>query len=167
MRLVRIWQGLAAAVLIGVIASAPGAGAASELTGHWATKDGEALLDLRATGGSVRVVLQAVAAPLPPASSGAPELDHRNPDEALRRRPLAGLELGVLEVEADRRRWRGRLYDPASGETYSVVATLVGAHVLEVRGFVGLQVFGRTMHWLRLPYHQARVQALWAQGSGR
>jgi uncharacterized protein (DUF2147 family) len=167
MPLSRFLQGLAAAVLIGVLAPATGARAASELLGDWVTKDGEALLELRAAGPSIRVVLQAVAAPLPPATAGAHELDHRNPDEALRRRPLAGLELGVLEVQADRRRWRGRLYDPASGETYSVVATLVGAHVLEVRGFIGLQVFGRTMYWLRLPYHQARVHALWAQGGGR
>ncbi len=168
MKLAWIGRTFAATVLITALAAAPSASAGAALPGEWVTKDGEALLALQASGTRVRVVLQAVAAAVPPQAGTAVPLDQRNPDEALRRRPLAGLELGVLEPDANRpQRWRGRLYDPASGETYSVVAAFAAADVLEVRGFVGLQMFGRSMYWLRLPYHRARVQALWAEAGAK
>jgi uncharacterized protein (DUF2147 family) len=47
--------------------------------------------------------------------------------------------------------WRGGvIYDPASGNTYSCQARLDGADRLELRGYVGIPLLGRTTYWLRV-----------------
>ena len=47
-------------------------------------------------------------------------------------------------------RWKGgTIYDPNSGKTYRCVVTLVDANTLEVRGYVGVPLLGRTETWTR------------------
>ncbi len=43
----------------------------------------------------------------------------------------------------------GTILDPQSGDTYRCKAKLAGADALEVRGFVGISLFGRTQTWKR------------------
>jgi uncharacterized protein (DUF2147 family) len=46
-------------------------------------------------------------------------------------------------------RWTGgEIYDPKSGKTYSCNMKLK-ANKLEIRGYVGLSLFGRTTTWTR------------------
>ena len=69
-------------------------------------------------------------------------------------KPLVGLQIirGVKKSEeADGGRWEGgTILDPANGKTYKVRLTPVdGGRKLEVRGYIGNPVFGRTQTWLR------------------
>ena len=46
--------------------------------------------------------------------------------------------------------WKGgTVYDPKSGKTYSGKMTLVSPNKLDMRGFVGISLFGRTTTWTR------------------
>ncbi|MGD0839162.1 MAG: DUF2147 domain-containing protein [Polyangia bacterium] len=83
-------------------------------------------------------------------ADGQPVRDDHNPDVSLRQRPLMGLQiLWGMRSKGDGEYTDGQLYDPAHGKTYSGKAVLVSDHVLQLRGYVGISLFGRTETWTR------------------
>lgn len=81
---------------------------------------------------------------------GTPRTDVNNPDEKLRTRPLKGLEnLRDFSYKADNKWEGGNIYEPKSGNDYSCEIKLVDDNTLEVRGFIGVSLFGRTDVWKR------------------
>ncbi|RRN77212.1 DUF2147 domain-containing protein [Pseudoxanthomonas sp. SGD-10] len=80
---------------------------------------------------------------------GKPKKDVNNPSRDLRNSSLLGLEIlrnfqfvdGVWED--------GTIYDPRTGKTYSCKITLSG-NKLNVRGFVGISLIGKTDVWTRI-----------------
>ncbi len=77
----------------------------------------------------------------------------RNPDAALRGRPLCGLTVldDLLPVPGDPGRWgAGSFYDPRIGRGYGPAATLVSADVLVARVYVGTPLFGKNQTLLRV-----------------
>ncbi len=84
-----------------------------------------------------------------PVRHGAPAVDEQNPDPALRQRPLCGLALLGGFHQNEPQHWDdGWIYDPDSGKTYRATITLDGK-VLELRGYVGIPLFGETQSWTR------------------
>jgi uncharacterized protein (DUF2147 family) len=82
---------------------------------------------------------------------GTPKLDHNNPDAAQKKVPLMGLEIMKGFQYAGGDSWKdGTIYDPDSGKTYSAKAKLVSPTELDLRGFVGISMFGRTDKWTRV-----------------
>jgi uncharacterized protein (DUF2147 family) len=74
--------------------------------------------------------------------------DTKNSDPNLRSRPLLGLVL-LTNFTYDGGEWNsGKIYDPKSGKTYSCTMKLKGDK-LEIRGYVGISMFGRTTVWTR------------------
>lgn len=85
-----------------------------------------------------------------PQSNGKPKADKNNPDEKLRSRPIIGMELMKgFTYDGDNEWVDGEIYDPKSGKTYSCKMTLINANKLDVRGFVGISLIGRTDSWTR------------------
>ena len=83
-----------------------------------------------------------------PMRDGKPKLDKENEDEDLRSRPILGLEI-LKGFEFDDDEWEdGTIYDPKNGETYSCYITKDGDK-LNVRGFVGFALIGRTSVWTK------------------
>jgi uncharacterized protein (DUF2147 family) len=81
---------------------------------------------------------------------GTARVDVNNPDEKLRNRPLKGLEnLRDFIAKGDGRWDEGRIYDPKTGNDYSAEMKLTDENTLEVRGFIGVSLFGRTDVWKR------------------
>ena len=81
---------------------------------------------------------------------GTPKLDDKSPDVARRKDPLIGLEIIKGFQFAGGNVWKdGTIYDPDSGKTYSAKATLVSPNELDLRGFIGVSMFGRTEKWTR------------------
>ncbi len=79
-----------------------------------------------------------------------PSTDVRNPDPALRARPLCGLRIGEGFIERDSRHADGgHLYDPKSGRTYRG-SMIADDDRLRLRGYLGLRIFGRTELWIRV-----------------
>jgi uncharacterized protein (DUF2147 family) len=86
----------------------------------------------------------------PLSAGGAPKRDRHNPDAALRDRPLCGLPIltGFRRVEEDQ--WSaGRIYNPNDGRTFSSTIHLEPDGSLQVRGYVGFTLFGKTVVWVR------------------
>ncbi|MFN3784963.1 MAG: DUF2147 domain-containing protein [Spirosomataceae bacterium] len=81
---------------------------------------------------------------------GTPRKDINNPETSLRTRPLKGLEnLRGFQYAGDGKWENGNVYDPKTGNDYSCEMTLVNPNTLEVRGFIGISLFGRTDVWKR------------------
>jgi len=81
---------------------------------------------------------------------GTPKLDHNNPDPSLKSKPILGLEIVHDFVYIGDSTWvGGKVYDPKNGKTYSGKMTLIMPNQLDLRGFIGISLFGRTTTWTR------------------
>ena len=69
-------------------------------------------------------------------------IDVKNPDPALRARPLLGADF-ILNFAFDRKKWKkDRIYNPDSGKLYKADLELQDG-VLKVRGLMGMRLLGR------------------------
>jgi uncharacterized protein (DUF2147 family) len=83
--------------------------------------------------------------------TGGDNKDSKNPDPQLRNRDLVGLTILKNFVFSGDNTWEdGSIYDPKNGKTYSCVITLSSLDKLEVRGYLGISLFGRTEIWTRI-----------------
>ena len=123
---------LAAALLL---LAAP-ASAADPVEGEWLTPDG---------GSKVRIGpcpdkpdrICGVVSWLPAAK--VKDLDSRNPDAALKTRPIMGVATVMGFKPAGPGKWNGgKLYDPASGKTYNGKLTANPNGTLKVEGCVAM-----------------------------
>jgi uncharacterized protein (DUF2147 family) len=74
--------------------------------------------------------------------------DIKNPDPKLRSRSLVNLVI-LNNFKYDDGEWNGgKIYDPKSGKTYSCVMRFKGNN-LEIKGYVGITLLGRTTVWTR------------------
>lgn len=79
----------------------------------------------------------------------APLLDTKNSNPALRSRPLKGLVI-LRRLHFDGNKWIGGLvYDPQEGQEYTCTISLTQDGQLELRGYVGLPMFGRSEYWVK------------------
>ena len=69
-------------------------------------------------------------------------------------KPIVGMTLikGVKQNETDKLLWDGgEILDPNNGKTYKVRLTPAdGGKKLDVRGYIGAPLFGRTQTWIRV-----------------
>ncbi|WP_186002845.1 DUF2147 domain-containing protein [Mycobacterium sp. KBS0706] len=124
-------------------AAAP-ASAAGGIKGFWRTGDGRSVIEITDcnTGICGRI------AALPP---DAPAVDGENPDESKRSRPLCKLIMLHSFTQVSDTEWEdGTIYDPKSGKTYDAKMHLTGPDTLDLRGFVGISLLGRTDTWTRV-----------------
>ncbi|MBV8031913.1 MAG: DUF2147 domain-containing protein [Betaproteobacteria bacterium] len=140
---------LAAWLLLFLIAAAARSQAPTP-AGLWKTfsdRTGQAdgLVRIVESQGRYRATVEAVFSP--PAESPNP-LCELCPGE-LKNRPVVGLTIMQdLRPEADG--WSGEILDPDDGKVYRCTVRLVeGGRKLEVRGYIGLPIFGRTQVWQR------------------
>ncbi len=82
-----------------------------------------------------------------PNRNGKPKVDFHNPDKSKKSNPILGLQiLKGFKKTGDNLYEDGTVYDPENGKTYSCKLTHNGDE-LDVRGFVGISLFGRTTKW--------------------
>lgn len=80
-----------------------------------------------------------------PNENGKPRMDKENPDVKLRTRPIVGLTNLKNFKPSGKGTWEdGEVYDPNNGKTYSCKMTLVSPTQLDIRGFIGISIIGRT-----------------------
>jgi len=85
-------------------------------------------------------------------ADGQLALDKKNPDEALRQRPLCGQTVlwGLTPQGVDH--WKdGWLYNPHDGTTYRITGQVRGPDTLVARIYLGIPLFGETSIWQRVP----------------
>ncbi|HXB61397.1 MAG TPA: DUF2147 domain-containing protein [Acidobacteriaceae bacterium] len=137
----RIWM-IAILLVLPVTAHAQESG----VLGEWLTPIGATVAVYRCN--------DAVCLKLIALSKNAPSrVDSNNPDPALRKRPLCGLQIGSgFRLAGSNHAEGGQLYDPKSGKTYSGSMAISGASngdSLNLRGYIGIKLFGRTEVWTR------------------
>lgn len=126
---------------------------AGDLVGLWATEDEEAHVRIRREGGTFRGEIVWLAEPVYPPDdergmAGQKKVDRNHPDEELRERPIIGLEiLHGFEYDGDGLWKDGRIYDPDNGKTYKAKIRMNEDGTLDVRGFIGFSLLGRTTVW--------------------
>lgn len=82
--------------------------------------------------------------------NGNPKTDPLNPDESLHSRSRMGMVIMYnFEYDGDNEWNNGNVYDPKSGNEYSGTMTLTSENRLDLRGYVGIPLFGRTNNWSR------------------
>jgi uncharacterized protein (DUF2147 family) len=75
--------------------------------------------------------------------------ENENPDSKLRNRDMTGLIiLSNFEFQDDEL-INGTLWDPREGKTYSGVITIISKNEINIRGYAGLSLFGRSEVWTK------------------
>lgn len=131
---------------LGLATSVAPASAAPTPEGVWATPGGKAQIRLSACGEKLCATL--VGLRKPNDKSGKPKLDKRNPDGALRERPVIGMPL-TSGMVADAGGWSGSVYNPDDGRTYAGRIEVAGADRITLRG-CALKVLCRTQDLTRV-----------------
>jgi uncharacterized protein (DUF2147 family) len=81
---------------------------------------------------------------------GTPKVDRNNSDPSSRSKPIIGLIIVHNFTYSGDNTWSdGKVYDPKNGKTYSGKITLVSPHQLDLRGYIGVPMIGRTTTWTR------------------
>ena len=82
---------------------------------------------------------------------GTKKVDKNNPDETKRTVPLLGFNnLLGFSFKGKSEYDGGTIYDPENGNVYNCNITLKDDNTLEVRGYIGVSLFGRTDNWKRV-----------------
>ena len=122
--------------------------APSDIAGTWLSGDGDGLIAIQVDGSTITARILGSPNPDPERAT----TDVMNPEPALRDRPLIGLDIfESFSYDGDGRWSGGFIYDPNSGKTYRGKLRLVDGNTLEVRGFIGISLIGRTETWTRQP----------------
>lgn len=123
---------------------------ADDITGLWYNQEKDAKIRIYASNGKYFGKIEWLKTPNDP-ETGKPKVDKNNPKPEKRSRPVMGLViLANLVYDADDQEWSdGQVYDPKSGNTYSLTCELKDKNTMELRGYIGLSLFGRTDTWTR------------------
>lgn len=126
----------------------------TSVIGFWAGES--SILDIRIEGATLRATVIALRDPVYLDSEdigtpGAQRTDNNNPEATLQNRPLIGLNL-LSQYTFDDNRWEGQIYDPESGKLYSSRMSVDRRGILNMRGYIGAPMFGRTAKFV--PLHE-------------
>ncbi|NVK03979.1 MAG: DUF2147 domain-containing protein [Flavobacteriia bacterium] len=80
-----------------------------------------------------------------------PNRDDKNPNAGLRNRRVIGINImTALEWDADDEEYTdGEIYDPRSGNTYSLYGYIQDDGKLFMKGYMGFSLIGRSTEWTR------------------
>ena len=117
--------------------------------GYWLTENRKAIVRIAPCGADTCGRMVWVEDPRDEA--GRPKRDDRNADAAKRSRPICGIELVGGLTKADEGAWQnGWVYNPRNGETYSAEIRALSPSELEVRGYLGVSMLGKSQVWTRV-----------------
>jgi uncharacterized protein (DUF2147 family) len=115
-----------------------------EICGRWLTADGDGVIVIYKCG-------EFYCGKIAGGSTGNDSLDSKNPKPELRKRKLLGLDiLTGLKFKGENDWGDGKIYDPEGGGEYNMFVNLENKNTLNVRGYMGLSILGRTEQWTRI-----------------
>ena len=138
-------------LLSAAAAQAQGTAAQSaDILGRWLTEGGKSHVLISQCGPHLCGSIVWLREPNQP--SGQPKVDSKNPDPAKRGQKIIGLQmLWNFTKSSDPSEWEGgRIYNPEDGETYKSTLKLRPDGKLEVRGYVGISLLGKSQYWERV-----------------
>lgn len=121
----------------------------ADIIGVWKTGEGNAIVRIYKNGEKYQGKIVWLKEPNDP-ETGKPKLDKNHPDESIRTRPILGLVNIWGFTYKEKNVWEdGNIYDPKNGNTYSCSIKMINSKILEVRGFIGVSLLGRTDTWTK------------------
>jgi uncharacterized protein (DUF2147 family) len=120
--------------------------AGGDVSGVWLTQAGDAKVRVSRCSGGICGVVVWLKDPIN-AATGKPQVDDKNPNPALAKRPMIGLPLFMGMRPSGQNRWSGQIYNADDGSSYASNIALSGADTLRVEGCVGALCGGET--WTR------------------
>ena len=132
---------------LAMVMSLAGPAVAEEAAGLWSMANGKVMVKVRPCGGTICGTIAGLKEPISKID-GKPKVDRENPDPALRQRPLIGLTILIGMKPAGEDTWKGAIYNPDDGNTYSATLTLDGAR-MKVKGCVA-GILCKTNNFVRL-----------------
>ena len=121
---------------------------ADDILGYWLTEEGKGLVEIYIKKGTYCGKL--IWLKEPNDENGQPKRDTKNPDPKLRNREVIGTEIMYGFKFDGTNKWEGgNIYDPESGNTYDGYLKLRNQNYIDLRGYVGISLIGRTSHWVR------------------
>jgi uncharacterized protein (DUF2147 family) len=93
--------------------------------GIWSMSNGKVTVNVADCGGNLCATIVGLKQPISKID-GKPKVDRENPDPAKRKRPLIGLSILIGMKPAGDNAWKGAIYNPDDGKTYSATMALAG-----------------------------------------
>jgi uncharacterized protein (DUF2147 family) len=119
------------------------------IVGVWKTGEGNAMVRIYKNGDKYQGKVVWLKEPVDPETS-KPKQDKNHPDEAKRTRPVLGMvNIWGFSFKENNLWDDGNIYDPKNGSTYSCTIKMINPNTLEVRGYIGVSIIGRTDNWTR------------------
>jgi uncharacterized protein (DUF2147 family) len=141
------YSGLFIAIISGLLAASPASAQGMEPTGVWLTEKGDARIKVTKCASSICGVIVGLKDPIDP-NTGQPQIDDKNPNPALRDRPMIGVSLFIGMRPSAPGKWTGQIYNADDGGTYVSHVSYAGGDALRVEGCVGMICGGET--WTRV-----------------
>ncbi|GAA4007325.1 DUF2147 domain-containing protein [Hymenobacter fastidiosus] len=118
--------------------------------GIWTNAEKKATFEIYQSGNKLYGKIVSLTVPNDPAT-GKAKLDSQNPDPKLRNRPRMGLVF-MKDFEKDsQNKWDdGTIYNPEDGKTYSCYMKVLNANTMEVKGYIGFSLIGKSQTWTRI-----------------
>lgn len=128
---------------------------AEGVAGTWRTADGRALIEIYPCGANMCGRVAWLREPNFPADdregmAGKPRSERYNPNPELRTRRVLGLRIMEGFIRKSDNRWeQGTIYDADTGKTYRSRMTLLSPDRLDLHGYIGIPLFGKSSIWTR------------------
>jgi uncharacterized protein (DUF2147 family) len=142
----KVWAFCATVLLTATTVFGAGPG---DVLGSWKTDGGDSLLEFFRCGEKICGKIVWMKEPnyiyRKDGPVGKSKVDRKNPDPSLRNRPILGLQvMKGLTAKGDSRWGNGSCYDPETGKSYRCKMHLASPDRLELRGYIGISLIGRT-----------------------
>jgi uncharacterized protein (DUF2147 family) len=119
------------------------------ILGVWKNGEGTGQIRIEKAGDKYQGKIVWLKEPIDP-ETGKPKLDKLNSDKSVRSKPIMGMtNLWGFSWKGKNVWDDGKIYDPKKGSTYSCTIKMKDANTLEVRGYIGISLIGRTDNWTR------------------
>src|SRR5947209_10855835 len=118
-------SGFIIAAVVTLLTLTANAHADGDVSGIWLTQAGDAKVRVSKCGRGICGVVFWLKDPIN-RSTGKPEVDDKNPDPSLAKRPMIGLPLFTGMRVAGPQKWSGIIYNADDGKSYASNITLAG-----------------------------------------
>jgi len=120
----------------------------SKILGEWIPAEKDSVYEFYKCGEAICAKVKSLNEPLN--ADGKPKLDTINENESLRTRPIVGMQFLKGLVKKSKNKWgKGTIYNARDGKTYTALMKLKSDGTLEVRGYVGMPMIGKSTFFTR------------------
>jgi len=119
------------------------------IIGTWKNGEGTGMIKITRNGEKFQGQIVWLKEPNDP-ETGKPKLDKNHPDKVNHSRPVMGLtNMWGFKYSKEGVWDGGKIYAPKKGSTYDCTIKMKNENTLEVRGYIGISLIGRTDTWTR------------------